>query len=1024
MNPTFPWGSDIGLFLNVINGTFILHNEDASILRYCLATYINCCMHFKTIFATSGYVWIIPTILRVYNLSQKNSLVTHAIECACKQFFILHRTPFILQLFGSIASSLDLDAKESSPTEFYKIKPSSLYRLLWSITEDTQTDALDILSMVQAPKPLKPVDFCYSDDPNNWNVLEAVSLCVTVVSYAPESTRAKQMICILQATFPFILRDLKKIAKQAEDSGQRDEGSKAKGGSELGMLMQLSTAVRQLLCNTDLLAKNARGFEGPVEKTSAIRTSSQAPVSVVMEDRDESPFKRMEEGRCGVPNRESGTAGYPRGDDDRERLDYITQREAYLSLTTEYFLTGVNLLADQFKGQERISDLLDAKSIVRVVDVAMNLLKLVPCDPHYRTEQRPLIIFICKVLPRIEWQQEALRVTLVSVLRRFDKLYREIEKKMAHSNRRMFNWDCLACLLDSVSDCLMRHRAVLAPVNHLKTLTNICIRIILYDNASMRDSSSSLGLPGSSPTHNRDVFISTGVPSRFSKSVIKLVSLLMNSTDSGTVCSLETLCHTDALFSMDKTAVMLGQFVLPLLLRCALQPEGPALSPANQRFALSLILNALNPRSVKQQQQQQQAAQISPAAAAAGSIVGGGGGGSSTKHLGVSERASLTLSDRSFRASLYSSDVVQRLALIGLKVMLVAYSRLIQLDCHRVAKTITEIPYGAHLWKFVDFLVTNRPPIYPHLLPYIKFRMMQTRCESQAEHALQALVGQRLAGAGVPPKRCVYHVLQDLAAELRAAKEESEPVRLRTASNASSMRPTGASFRRETSLKRNPSQRISAKDGSRCLQKYASTQNPNQQGLPVPSVDSLPSQGTLDEECELVTETEDDLSRIHRNDAKSRKTFKSWRGRQQRSQRRSQKSSSHGAGSSLDSSDTSSQAAASGVHGLPSPIPEGRLSEDRNQRSKGSSGGGGFFKFARHSSGRHRRVDSPLHVELASIEPSDAGSDVGGGVSANTAATSSNATAVTIANRKSAADNSEKVEDSENAAFLMEELIV
>ena len=45
---------DITLFINVINGSFILHCEDLNIIRTCLAIYISTARSFKHIFATNG----------------------------------------------------------------------------------------------------------------------------------------------------------------------------------------------------------------------------------------------------------------------------------------------------------------------------------------------------------------------------------------------------------------------------------------------------------------------------------------------------------------------------------------------------------------------------------------------------------------------------------------------------------------------------------------------------------------------------------------------------------------------------------------------------------------------------------------------------------------------------------------------------------------------------------------------------------------------------------------------------------
>ena len=46
---------DISLFLNVVNGSFILHCEDLNMIRNCLAIYIKTARHFQHLFATNGY---------------------------------------------------------------------------------------------------------------------------------------------------------------------------------------------------------------------------------------------------------------------------------------------------------------------------------------------------------------------------------------------------------------------------------------------------------------------------------------------------------------------------------------------------------------------------------------------------------------------------------------------------------------------------------------------------------------------------------------------------------------------------------------------------------------------------------------------------------------------------------------------------------------------------------------------------------------------------------------------------------
>lgn len=109
MAGNFAYSADIQLFLNVLSGAAILHAEDSCIMRYVMATYINAAFNFKNIFSTNGYFMIMPTLLQVYSLHQTNKLITTTIEYAVKQFYLLNRKPFILQMFGSVSAILDTD---------------------------------------------------------------------------------------------------------------------------------------------------------------------------------------------------------------------------------------------------------------------------------------------------------------------------------------------------------------------------------------------------------------------------------------------------------------------------------------------------------------------------------------------------------------------------------------------------------------------------------------------------------------------------------------------------------------------------------------------------------------------------------------------------------------------------------------------------------------------------------------------------------------------------------------------------
>ena len=113
MAGNFAYSSDIQLFINVINGSLALYAEDAGILRYALAVTINAAHQFKNIFSNNGYFLVLPSLMRIYSNNQTNEMITRSVEHACKQLYILHRKPFLLQMFGSVAPILDREDKES-----------------------------------------------------------------------------------------------------------------------------------------------------------------------------------------------------------------------------------------------------------------------------------------------------------------------------------------------------------------------------------------------------------------------------------------------------------------------------------------------------------------------------------------------------------------------------------------------------------------------------------------------------------------------------------------------------------------------------------------------------------------------------------------------------------------------------------------------------------------------------------------------------------------------------------------------
>ncbi|KPM02332.1 hypothetical protein QR98_0007430 [Sarcoptes scabiei] len=247
----FADSSDIHLFLNVINGTLLLHCEDASILRLCMASYINAAHQFKNIFATNGYLLIVQTIVQIYGTHQTNALLCRTIEFVFKQFYILHSKPFVLQMFGAVAPLLETESINKHENSC-QIQPKAFFQLLQSLGQYT-SDPLDILELVNAEKPLKALDFCYQMDSETLTVLDSISLCVTVISYAPDSERGHQMLTVLDSILPFHLMHMQQLTAKKETPG----GPRA----ELTMLHNISVCIKTLIYNCEALSRNFTGSQ-------------------------------------------------------------------------------------------------------------------------------------------------------------------------------------------------------------------------------------------------------------------------------------------------------------------------------------------------------------------------------------------------------------------------------------------------------------------------------------------------------------------------------------------------------------------------------------------------------------------------------------------------------------------------------------------------------------------------------------------------------------------------------------------
>uniref|UniRef100_A0A8D8LFR6 Protein unc-80 homolog n=1 Tax=Cacopsylla melanoneura TaxID=428564 RepID=A0A8D8LFR6_9HEMI len=727
MAGNFAYSGDIHLFLNVLNGAVTLHSEDACILRYVMATYINAAHNFKNIFSTNGYLLIIPSLLQLYASHQTNKLVTRTVEYTVKQFYLMNRKPFILQMFGAASAILDTD-DNSQFGDAHKVPARCLFNLLLSL-ETPSPDPLNIGELVKEEKPLKAIDFCYHDENEMVTVLDCISLCVMVVAYAAESTRAYQMLVILEAILPCYLKQIQCPMYTREGKTERE------------IINQLAVTVKTLVNNCEALAKNYSGptlRQSPEHKGSSQRNCSRGgPYSPGFDFDEDSHSKYMADRKC---NKNAGDIE----EMGRLRAEWRRPRDVLLNLVAEFVTTCNARLIDlnkRFPQEGKSVELLDLRSNIRLADVAHSLLKVAPYDPA-TMGCRGLQNYMTSLMPATEWSTEALKPTLLMLLRRQEKTFVKIFKKS--ECRRHTDWEAASGLVRGIYETLSRH-PYLVQLQPLRVVITTCQSLIIGE----------LGTSGGATTENCSssvhALMTQVPPPHFCASVVRLIALQIIAME---FCyhqdsfTLEHVCGNTTVFvSPEKTESMLMNFLMPLCLRVGSgRKEINCMRQGDILFTLTCVLNAILP----------------PITKTAIPVV--------NQNLKTEIRTgSVTFTARSDVKSLY------QVGFLALKIVIVCFESELTLHWPRIARTIKEVnkmnEARLFLWNFLEFVVGQRSPLYVLLQPFIHQKLLQTPYSDPERHH-QFIIREKMFGLSIP--KCRAALLTELITEMKTLKEELE----------------------------------------------------------------------------------------------------------------------------------------------------------------------------------------------------------------------------------------------------------
>lgn len=242
----------------------------------------------------------------------------------------------------------------------------------------------------------------------------------------------------------------------------------------------------------------------------------------------------------------------------------------------------------------------------------------------------------------------------------------------------------------------------------------------------------------------------------FSKALIKLVGKYINCLKDQS--NLELLFGTSSTNPISPTMPSgmsyLINFLLPLLFWSASdRKDSPKLNQSDIAFVISILLNALKP----------------PSKLAATLLLQA----PKQHHLLSAFDNPPPVCAWANKSNKQIKDILTQSTFLALKLVIFSFSK--QVELARVANTIRQLCLKAksvYLWKFLDFLTSNRTSLFLMLKPFIENFVEISSCENENENQIRLAIGAKLNGNIYSNFRCNNVVLNELVDEMNTIKSE------------------------------------------------------------------------------------------------------------------------------------------------------------------------------------------------------------------------------------------------------------
>jgi hypothetical protein len=149
-SPTTSDRTEIAALIDGINLTVMMHGNDLTALGMALSAYLTACTRFQRLFvSSSGYISVMPPLLRAYSDSYENDDIRAAIEYTAHRFLALHDKAFIFQALeaaSQMAAHPGMNANPRGRNHFTKC----VYELFTSLHVPYRQDARDTVGLRSA----------------------------------------------------------------------------------------------------------------------------------------------------------------------------------------------------------------------------------------------------------------------------------------------------------------------------------------------------------------------------------------------------------------------------------------------------------------------------------------------------------------------------------------------------------------------------------------------------------------------------------------------------------------------------------------------------------------------------------------------------------------------------------------------------------------------------------------------------------------------------------------------------------